>query len=671
MPEKSPANLLIRALILFVALFALLIGYYWVHKPFDLSIVTRIGGALLDLATVAALFGSAGGVGRALLRRLDLSIVTRAERVALEGGIGIGVIALAALIFGLVGLFRPPILWVLLVIVAALLRKALIGWLIDGRDLLRAALRIDSIGQGGAALYCAILLLLALTIALAPPTHWDSLTYHMVAAQTYVHNGAITAQPNNFYLGLSQNVEMLYGLTLGLFGRATAAAPVHFGLGLLALLATAGVVRRFAGRSAGWVTALLLLSAYNLWALLGWAYVDLGTLLYGALALTAMTAWRETRGRGWLIVMGALVGLAMGVKYTTVALGIALGLFVLLHEPRRVLRNGAIMIVAGLIAFAPWAVKGLLLYHNPIYPFVFNGLNWNAERSAEFSFAAYSLIARGDGWQLPILPVSATIFGQDNADGFGFTVGPWLLTTFLLLPLVWAFLEAKARRLALDALTLMVPLLIFWAIMASLNSVGIQTRLMIMALPAFAAAGALGLHGLARFPKKPLDINFIVRVALALTLTLGVLDALRETVHEQVIPYLTGQIEMGDYMYANTGAYYNALQQLPAGSRVLFLWEPRSFYCPATVTCTADVLFDNWKLPMLDDGLNADQVFERYRSEGYNYILFFSSMYSDDYLPFSRHPELDRQFPAALDKWMTPIWTDKVRYTLYGWKNGG
>jgi 4-amino-4-deoxy-L-arabinose transferase-like glycosyltransferase len=187
---------------------------------------------------------------------------------------------------------------------------------------------------------------------------------------------------------LSQNVEILYGLTFGLFGRATAAAPVHFGLGVIALLATAGVTRRFAGRSAGWVAALLLLSAYNVWALFGWAYVDLGTLAYGALALIAATAWRESRTRGWLIMMGVIVGLAMGVKYTTLALGIALGLFVLIHEPRRVIQNGAIMIVAGLIAFAPWAAKGLLLYHNPIYPFVFNGLNWNAERSEEFRFAA-------------------------------------------------------------------------------------------------------------------------------------------------------------------------------------------------------------------------------------------------------------------------------------------
>ena len=665
MPAKSTANLLIRALILFVALLALLIGYYWVHKPFDLLVFRSVGGALLDLLTVGALFVIAGGIGRAALARNDLSRITRAERIALECGIGVGIVALAALIFGLIGLFRPLLLWGVLIVVSVLLRKALLAWLRDCVSLLRS-LRVESPGRGAAMLYCAIMLGLALLIALAPPTHWDSLTYHLVAAERYVRLGAITAHPDNFYLGLSQNVEMLYGLTFGLFGRITAATPVHFGLGVIALLATAGVTRRYAGRSAGWVAALLLLSAYNLWALLGWAYVDLGTLMYGALALIAATAWKESRARGWLIVMGLIVGLAMGIKYTTLALGIALGLFVLIHEPRRVIQNGAIMIVAGLIAFAPWAVKGLLLYHNPIYPFVFNGLNWNAERAEEFSFAAYSLIARGDAWQLPVLPVAATILGRDNADGYGFTLGPWLLTLFLLLPLVWTFLEKRARQLARDSLILLLPMLIFWAVMAALNAVGIQTRLMVMALPAFAASGALALHGLAQFPRKPLAINFIVRAALALTLMLTVLDAFWTTSHEQVIPYLLAQEDLTTYMYTNTEAYYNAMLNLPAQSRVLLMWEPRGLYCPATVSCTADVLFDQWKLPLLD-GLSPDQVFEGYHAD-YDYLLLSHALY-EQYLDFSTHRDLDAQFLISLDQWTTPVWTDGVRYTLYGWKD--
>lgn len=672
MPTKSPANLLARAAIIFIGLFALLVAYYWVHKPFDALIALRVGGALLDVATVAVLFVLAAGVGRAALARMDLKLLTRPERLALEAGIGVGIVALGTLLFGLAGLFRPLLLWGVLIIAVLLLRQHLLGWLREMRDLLRSV-RIESAGQAGVALFCGLLLVLALLVALAPPTHWDSLAYHLVGMQRALRQGGIYAQPDNFYLGLSQNVEMLYGLTVGLFGRDTAAAPVHFGLGMLALLATAGVVRRYAGRSAGWVAVLLLLSAYNVWGLFGWAYVDLGTMLYGALALVAATAWRETVAagkstRGWLIVMGAIVGLGMGVKYTTAALGLALGVFVLLHQPRRVVQNGVVMGLAAALAFAPWAAKGVLLYHNPIYPFVLNGLNWNADRAAAFNPVAYSLVGRGDAWQIPIIPVAATIFGQDLVDGYGFTAGPWLLTIFLLLPLVWAFLDARARRLALDALVLMAVLVVFWAASAALGAVGVQTRLMVMVLPTFAAAGAVALRGLAAFPKKPFDINFIVRVLLGLTLALTALDVVRATVRQDVLPYLTGDKSLPDYMYTNTGAYYNAMLNLPPDARVLFMWEPRGYSCPAATTCTADVLFDHWKLPMLNDGLTPDEVFERYRAEGQDYLLYFDSMY-EQYLQFSTYPDLDRAFLEALERWMEPVWTDGLRYTLYGWKD--
>ena len=492
--------------------------------------------------------------------------MSRAERIALEGGIGLGIVALVTLLLGLVGLFRPLILWALLIVAALLLRRSLRSWLSEFAAVGRSALRIESVGAGLIVGYCAIMLLLALVIALAPPAHWDSLTYHLVAPQRYLAAGAIHAQPDNFYLGLSENVEMLFSLVIGAFGRDTAAAPVHFGIGILALLATAGLARRFAGKGAGWWAALLLLSAYNLWALFGWAYVDLGDdALRRAGIDRHSTAWRENSADAWLVVIGVIVGLAVGVKYAAGMIGVAAGLVILIQQPRRVIRNGLIVGITALIVFAPWAIKGIALYGNPIYPFAFGGLNWNPDRMRAFQFSAYDLVGRGEAWQLPILPISATIFGRDAADGFGFTVGPWLLTLFLLLPLVWTFLEARARELARIVLIFAAPLVIYWAAMAALNSVGIQTRLMVMVLPAFAAAGAIGLHGLANFPKQPLDIGFIVRAALALTLALTLIDALRTVASDRAAAYLLGATTLDDYMYANTQAYYGAVSQTAGG----------------------------------------------------------------------------------------------------------
>ena len=54
----------------------------------------------------------------------------KAERIALEGGIGLGIAALAALILGLVGLFRAPLLWGVLII-AALSLFSFTGFMVE------------------------------------------------------------------------------------------------------------------------------------------------------------------------------------------------------------------------------------------------------------------------------------------------------------------------------------------------------------------------------------------------------------------------------------------------------------------------------------------------------------------------------------------------------------
>jgi hypothetical protein len=673
---RNRIGVLVRALTIFVGMAILLAAYYWVHRPFGIApgnerpeIALRLGGALLDLLTVAVMFAVAGGIGRAALRRLDLAALSRSERLALEGGIGLGALALAALAFGLIGLYRGLILWIALIAAALILRNSVRGWVGDGVGIARS-IRLDGAWIAFAVVLSATLLALALAVALAPPFHWDGMTYHLIAPARYLEDGRILAHPDNFYLGLSQNVEMLYGIAIAALGRDTAAAPVHFGMGLLGLLATAGLTRRFAGRAAGWTAVLLLLSAYNVWALFGWTYVDLGALLYGALALIAAVEWRRTRADGWIAVMGAVFGLALGVKYVAGSIGLAMGVFLLIHAPRRVVRSGAIFGVAALIAFGLWMVKGALLYGNPVYPFFFDGLNWDAERATAFSFADRSLLALGNGWQIPIIPVAAAIFGQDNNDGFGFTAGAWLLTTFLLLPLVWRWLDSQARRLARDVLAMLLPLIGFWMIMSAWSAVGVQTRLMAVALPAFAVAGALGFAGLANFPKKPLDVNWLVRAAFAITVILGGIEVGQSVTRDKIVPYLVGQATDDDFMYANTGAHFGALEQLatlPDGSQVRFMWEPRSYYCPETVTCIPDILFDHWVRPMRG-GVDADGVFAQYRASGDDYLLFFDAGY-DLYTQFSHHAELDRQFPAALERHMIPVWTDGLRYTLYSWRD--
>lgn len=268
--------------------------------------------------------------------------------------------------------------------------------------------------------------------------------------------------------------------------------------------------------------------------------------------------------------MGVIFGLALGVKYTAGSIGVALGVFLLIREPRRILPTARSSGSPPRWSSDCGRSRGIALYGNPIYPFVFNGVNWDAGRAASFSYTDRGFLATGDAWQIPIIPVSATVLGQDNVDTYGFTAGAWLLTSFLLLPLVWRDLDPRARELAKDGLVILLPLIAMWMVLAAWSITGTQTRLMLVALPAFAVTGALGFAGLANFPKKPLDVNWMVRTALAITVALGLFDVLNTFVKDKSAPYLLGQVTLDDYMYANTGAYYGALQHLailPEGAR--------------------------------------------------------------------------------------------------------
>ncbi len=668
-------RMIVQIVIVLVALIALLVGYYWVHKPLSFGLVQTLGGALLDLLTAAALAAVAGGVGRRALTRADLSPASRAERVALQGLIGLGMVAWVALALGLVGLFSGIALWLALAVAGVLVRRDVRDWLLDVRALARRVARPANAWTYLLTAITALLLLLALLNALAPPFAWDALLYHLVGPQRYLAAGRIVTLPDNHFMGFPQGAELVYGVAMSLLGRDTAAAPVHYLFGLLALLATAGLVRRYADDSAGWLAAVLLVGGFSLWALFGAPYVDLAVMAYGAAAFASIVCWGETRRTGWLVMAGLCAGLALGVKYTAVALLLALAVYiavraVALHAPRQLVRNVLILGGVAALAFVPWMVKGILLYHNPVYPYFFGGVNWDAERTRTFNTSGTGLLGSGSEWQLAVLPFAATVFGVERGAGYSFTAGPWLLTAWFLLLPGWSWLDERARRLARDCLILGAPLFVFWLAMAALTGIGEQTRLVSVGLPVAAAAGSLGFYSLSCWPRKPLDLYFIVRAVLVITLALGLIEVFGATVNTGTVRYLLASTSRDSYLTDNLGTYINAMRrlgELPAGSTVRLMWEPRAYYCPATVTCIPDILFDQWSHP-IRSGRTSDEVFQDWKGQGDDYLLLFQAGYNFA-VEDKQFAAENSSFPAALDRRMVPVWSDGLGgYTLYAWR---
>lgn len=667
---------------LFIGMTLLIVLYFWGHnvgeQPAILAnAMIAFVGLASDALTVSAIALISGGIGRRIGRitRLPLADLHRAEIVAVESGLGLGLISIGALLFGLVGLFNL-VMWGVLLLAGLLVFSDLRGWSGDLRAIIASALRPQTGWERFILIVVGGLLFVALLFAFAPPFAWDGMTYHLPGPQQYVDAGRIETNPDNPYMGFPQNMDILFALAMALFRRATAATPVHFFAGFMALLATAGLIRRYTDRTTAYVGMLLLLSSYSVWWLFTIPYVDLGLMLYGGLALIAVSQWRDQQGVKWLVLAGIFAGLALGTKYTAGVLGLALGVFILVAHPRQIIRNAIIFGAAALITFVPWMIKGALLYQNPVYPYVLGGPGWDNLREQAFGQEGTQMLGSDLAWQWPILPVSVTIFGIEHVPPYSFTTGPWLLMAPLVLLLGWQRLPDQSRRLARDCTLLVLPLLIIWILLAGFTGLGTRARYMLVGGPAVAALGALSFYSLARWPKRPLNMDFIMRGALAFTTVLGAVNVAHDASSAGLGRYYV-ENRPDDYLKSTLGGYYvmiQHLQTLPEGAQVLFLWEPKGFYCPAHITCQADLVLDNWAWP-LRLGTDSDSLMQQWQAEGVDYLLVWgldegSGFGYDLWLEAQDFARAENeQFPDALEKYTQLAWSDGFSYSLYTWKD--
>ena len=584
---------------------ALILGlYYWVHKPLTPALAEALGGALLDLAVTAALAALAAGVGRRLLRPFDLAALSAPERLALAGMLGLGALSLVLAAVGMLALNALSV-GLAIALAGVWARRDLLAWLAEARAWLRAGL--PRAGWERALAWIAVVLLaLALVLATLPPARWDVLTYHLAGPQQYVAEGRFYAAPHNHFLGFPQLVETLYAAQIALTGRLTGGGPLHFWMGALALLMTGGMAARIGGRVAGWVAASLLLGAFSIWSELSVAYADLLPMALGMGALAAAERWDATgrRDRRWLALIGALAGLAMGCKYTTIWLAAALGALVVWLSRRDGVRTLAAHATiygatAALLAL-PWLARNAIWYDNPVYPFFFDGGEMSAIRQSWYAQPRSGLIYSSGAWQIPVMPLVATIFGSEDQGSYGTDPGPWFLILTPLVALVWRRLGAPERGAIERALVVAGVILAAWIVSSAVGSYGNrQTRLILYVFPPLALTGALALEGMRRLPEKPLNLGFVLRAMLTLTLALGLLSAAREALRSGLDRYYSGEEGYRDaYLDHALGWHMEAMRQanaLPDGSRVRFLWEPRSLYCDGNrVVCLPDSLMDGW-----------------------------------------------------------------------------
>ncbi|MCK6485282.1 MAG: hypothetical protein HUU22_09520 [Phycisphaerae bacterium] len=336
-------------------------------------------------------------LGAALITPLLRMMRMSADLWILSAALGIGLIALLVLMFGVLGVMSAAFWWTTLFITSCL------GVLV--RLSTRSQKRIPhpdastppanaNASQGArdlsewlwllAAPFAAMALLAA---SMPPGVQWiaegngyDVLEYHLAVPKEYFLNGRINYLPHNIYANMPFNAEMLYLLCMILIGDPIEAAiPAQMLNTLLAALAAAccwAAARPF-GRGPANVAGVVVATCPMICYLCGVAYVENGLLAMTAAALAcAIRAFIDSdRALRWSILAGCFAGLACGFKYTAVpmvALPIALAArsAVAPRGGRGKLQAAGACGACAVLVFSPWLVKNAVYTGNPVFPLI-------------------------------------------------------------------------------------------------------------------------------------------------------------------------------------------------------------------------------------------------------------------------------------------------------------
>lgn len=545
----------------------------------------------------------------------------------------------------------------------------------------------------GVIIYLLIVLSLALIIALLPPTSWDGLFYHLKGPKLYLEVGRIVGNIDIPHLSFPALFEMLFTLAMGLRGDV-AAKLLHFSFifWLMALVyltsrdwftATEHTeeeekISQISVAKNGWTAVLIFISMPMVLNLGAQAYNDLPLAFYQVAALVALLRWRQAEQSGWLSLSGVLAGLAMGLKYTSFVAPLVLAGAVVWHVWDK--ENQRLLAVAGLltepqsgtarrpatannassplhlytsvlkIAFKPliiltlattlvalpWYLKNWAFTGNPVYPFVFGGPFWD-----DFRAGAYSGTGTGLGFD-PIallrLPHDL-ILGLNDASQDG-QPGP-LFLIFLPAALVYGFSQWKksggVERPFNLLLIFVLAQYIFW-VFGVIFSAGLwQSRLLLPAFVALSPVIAWIFDDLARWDHPQFSLRRFVRLVIILALALNLVGQLLHWLPGMPLSYVAGSATRDDILTHWLGSHYVAMQgineQTPPDAVVVFLYEPRSYYCDRD--CRPDSILDTFAhLEYLHN--DATGIAQAWHSEGVMHVLLFETGYE-----FVREQQMD------------------------------
>lgn len=643
-------------------------SFFVVNKPFGANTIENMAAAfyvpaiipsaivraLLDLGAAAWIWLAGTGVGLVIWNRVLGHESDSLTRLILASGLGLGAIALLMLALGLAGVLSRLELLLILGLLTILTAPKII-----------VALRAIQWSRPPRliAFYLVLTLGAVVTIALLPPTSWDGLFYHLKGPKLFIQQGAIRPGIDIPHLNFPSLLEMLFLLAMQIRGDVTARL-IHLIYALLLGSLTFLVASRTLRVKNAWLALLFLYSTPIVLTLSAWAYNDLALAYYSFAAVFSLIYWDRTADNRWLAICGLMSGLLMGLKYTSAVIVIFITITILwrLHmQQRRSLRPLIFYIGPAFALVLPWLAKNWLFTGNPVYPFLFGGQFWDAFRAASYGEAGTGIGL--DPVALLRLPYDMTLgFADASQEG---TIGPFYL---IFLPfLLFYGLGRRTTKIPAEAKLLLSYALFcfgFWVV-GVINSAALyQARLYLPGLVALCPVVAWIIEDISRFDRPSFSLQRFLKLVIAFVVFLLFINQVANWMQIRPLTYLSGSETRSEYLERRLGAHYlimNAINsELPKESVVLFLWEPRSYYCD--LDCRPDSILDRYEhLGHLY--ADAESVVAAWRTDNISHVLVFES--GLDFL-LASDSVIDLDLLRSLrTQYLTPEASVADTYTLY------
>jgi uncharacterized membrane protein len=166
-----------------------------------------------------------------------------------------------------------------------------------------------------------------------------------------------------------------------------------------------------------------------------------------------------------------------------------------------------------------------------------------------------------------------------------------------------------------------------WLALIASSASFVQTRLLFPIFPLLAVIAAGGFDWLRQSEALTIGVQRLVSAAVAVSLLLSALGLTLEFGASGVTAVLSGDQPRQDYLVDRLGWYalaMDSINRLPAGSQVMFLWEPRSLYC--RIDCRPDAMLDRWWHARRTIG-SPDAIAQAWRAAGVTHVLLHRAGY--------------------------------------------